>query len=334
MKGKARILTELRYLREHTDEETEVTAVDFIKALRDAGEQVSRPTLREDIAALQSAGYSIQVHETSGFPTTYQLTNREWSPQELQILVDAVASSQFITTQKSNEIIGKLQSMAGPSDRERLIPAIEVEERHKAENEQVYYIVQAIQQAIRDDEKIRFRHFEYNMDLERVPKHDGYEYVVSPYAMVWKNDRYYMIGFSEKHGKVIQFRIDKMGLPEQVMDEETGESVRRDPPTEDFVLKDRTDKVFSMFDGKKETVKLRCRTKLISQVVDRFGLDLRITDRSEDWFDITQEVYVSPTFYAWVFTYVGGIRILEPSWVREEYAGYLKQSMDGKTGGV
>lgn len=108
--------------------------------------------------------------------------------------------------------------------------------------------------------------------------------------------------------------------------------VRRDPPPEDFVLKDRTGKIFSMYDGKKETVQLRCASHQVDQVVDRFGRNLNITDRTEGWFDISQEVYVSYTFYAWVFTYVGDIRILGPEWVREEYAGYLQKAMDGMAG--
>jgi len=332
MKGKARTFALLRYLQEHTDEDTEVTANEIMRDFAEAGQKISRPTLREDISALREAGFSIEIHEVPGVATYYQLTNREWSPQELQILVDAVASSQFITAAKSTEIIRKLQSMAGPADSERLTPAIDVEDRHKAANEQVYYIVQAIQQAIRNDEKICFLHHEYNMDLEFVPKHGGYEYIVSPYAMVWKNDRYYLIGFSEKHGKPAQFRIDRMGLPSPIYDEETGKAVRRDPPPEGFVLKDRTDKVFAMFDGKKETVTLKCRCDLIGQVIDRFGKELNISVKTADTFDVTQEVYLSPTFYAWVFTYAGGIKIMGPEYVREEYMGYLKRAMDDMAG--
>ena len=328
MKSKAKTLMTLRLLQEYTDEETEITASELLKALADKGAKVSRPTLREDISALQEAGYEIRTREVPGEATYYRYIERDWTADELQILIDAVASGQFITVAKSNEIIRKLRSMAGPSEREHLIPAIAVEERHKAENESICRNVYKIQQAILNDEKIRFRHYEYNMDLQSVPKHDGFEYVVSPYAMVWKNDRYYLIGFSEKHGKPVQFRIDRMGLPNQVIDKETKQPVRRDPPPEGFVLKDRTDKVFAMFDGKKETVKLRCTSHLVSQVIDLFGKQLEITGKTADTFDVTHEVYVSPTFYAWVFQYAGGIRILEPKWVREEYMRYLKQAME------
>ena len=332
MKGKAIPFALLHYLQDHTDEYREVTAAEILHDFSDAGLNMSRPTLRENIAVLREAGYEIQSREIPGTGTFYQYTNREWTVEELQILVDAVASGQFITTGKSNDIICKLQGLAGLTQREELKPAIAVDERCKAENENIYCVMNAVQQAIREDAKIRFRHYEYyidqNSELKRSPKHDGYEYIVSPYAMVWKNDRYYLIGYSEKHGKVVQFRIDRMAVPDQVIDEETKKPVKRDPPPEGFVLKDRTDKVFAMFDGEKETVTLRCRLDLLGQVIDRFGKDLNISGKTADTFDITQEVYLSPTFYAWVFTYAGGIKILGPEYVRDEYMGYLKKAMD------
>ena len=333
MKGKAIPFALLQYLQDHTDEYREVTAAEIMKDFSDGGLKISRPTLRQHIAVLREAGYEIQSREVPGTGTFYQYTNREWTVEELQILVDAVASGQFITTGKSNQIICKLQGLAGSTQRGELKPAIAVEERCKAENESIYCVMNAVQQAIRDDAKIRFQYYEYsldpNLELKRIPKHDGYEYIVSPYATVWKNDRYYLVGYSEKHGIVVQFRIDRMGVPAQVMDKETGKPVHRDPPPEGFILEDRTDKVFAMFDGKKETVKFRCALHLIDQVVDRFGKKLEISERTAETFDVTQEVYVSPTFYAWVFQYVGEMQILEPEWVREEYRKYLQQAMDG-----
>ncbi len=329
MKGKARTHILLRYLQEYTDEETEVTASDVIVALAEAGEKISRPTLREDVSALQEAGYEIQVHEAPGAATSYQLTNREWSPQELQILVDAVASGQFITPSKTEEIIRKLQSMAGPADREHLVPAIRVQARHKAEKEGIYLVINAIQQAIRNDEKIRFRHFIYNEDLVLVPRHEGCEYVVSPYAMIWKNDRYYLVGNSEKHGKVTHFRIDLMDYPKQVIDETTGAPARRDPPPEGFDLEDRSDKIFSMFDGPEADVILRCCSRLVGQVVDQFGKNLNIVKRSDDSLDISVTVHLSPTFFAWVFQYEGEIRIIWPEEVRDLYKKHLQCVMDG-----
>ena len=321
MTGKARALFLLRYLRDHTDEGKAVSAIEIMEAFRAAGEKVSRPTLREDIASLQEAGFEIIVREVPGIATYYKFMDREWSVPELQILIDAVSSGMFISRNKSAEMIDKLKGMAGPTEREQLMPSIEVEDRVKAPNEQILYIVQAIKDAILKDEQISFKYYEFDPFMKRVPKHNGYVYTVSPYAMIWKKDRYYLVGWSEKHADVAHFRIDRMGMPDL-------SGKKRRPAPEDLRLEDRSDKVFSMFDGPEEVVTLRCRQNLIGQVMDQFGEKLEITNRREDRMDITVTVHLSPTFYAWLFQYTGQMTVIAPEHVREAYAGYLQDALD------
>ena len=124
MTGKARALFLLRYLQDHTDEGKAVTANEIMEAFVKAGEKISRPTLREDIASLQEAGFEIMVREVPGVATYYKFTDREWSLPELQILIDAVASCRFIPLAKSENLIAKLANMAGPSCAEEIRPAV------------------------------------------------------------------------------------------------------------------------------------------------------------------------------------------------------------------
>ena len=325
MTGKARTLFLLRYLISHTDEGKSVTAAEILRAFEEKGEKISRPTLREDIASLQEAGFEILVREVPGTGTYYKFMDREWSMPELQILVDAVSSGMFISRKKSEEMIGKLRQMAGPTEQEHLVPSIEVADQVKAPNEQILYIIQDIKEAILKDERISFQYFEVDPFLKRVPKHDGYRYTVSPYAMIWKKDRYYLVGWSEKHGAVVNFRIDRMGKPKL-----TGEERR--PVPEGMRLEDRSDKVFSMFDGPEEEVVLRVRPHLVGQVVDQFGEKLEIVRRREDWIDIRVTVHLSPTFYAWLFQYTGEMTVVAPGHVKDAYAEMLQEAIDGALG--
>ncbi len=321
MTGKARALFLLRYLRDHTDEGKAVTAGEVLEAFKAAGEKISRPTLREDIASLQEAGFEIIVREVPGVATYYKFMDREWSVPELQILIDAVSSGMFISRSRSREMIQKLRDMAGPTEREHLGPGIEVSDQVKAPNDQIMYIIQAIKEAIVKDEQICFRHYEYDPYMKRVPKHNGYVYTVSPYGMIWKKDRYYLVGWSEKHGSVVHFRIDRMGMPEL-------NGIKRRPVPEDLHLEDRSDKVFSMFDGPEEVVTLRLRPNLIGQVMDQFGEKLEIANRREDRMDVMVTVHLSPTFYGWLFQYTGNMTVIAPEHVREAYAGYLQEALD------
>ena len=305
MPTKDRLLVLLKILMDNSDEDTWLTTAEIRARMEAVGQEGCIRTLRKNIASLQSSGFEIGIRETNGMPTEYAYLGREWSKPELQILVDAVSSAQFIPEARSKELTEKLAAMAGPSHTEELKPQILISEHIKAKNRNMIYSVQAIRRGIEQDRKIVFRYLRYTPEMKQVPKHAGEEadYVVSPYATVWNNDRYYLVGWSDKREKVTVFRIDRMEVP-------TLTEQRRVPPPDDFDVRDYTDKVFWMFDGPKENVTLRCRMDILDQVVDRFGerVNLRILDSST--FEINVPVSITGTFFAWVFQFTGEMKIL------------------------
>ena len=246
----------------------------------------------------------------------------------MQILVDAVSSSQFITRKKSNELIQKLTKMVGPSYRDDLRPQIMVSEHIKAPNEQILYIVQAIRTAIQEDRKISFRYYQYNTKKQRVPKHEGSvvkRYIVSPYATIWNSDRYYLVGWNDSRKKISAYRIDRMEMPDIL-------KRKRTAAPKDFNIQNYTDRIFWMFDGPEEEVTLRCRNGIMDQVIDKFGETVDVKNVQRDTFDITVPVAISGTFYAWVFQFVGEMNIVSPGHVKDAYAEYLQEAIDDVLG--
>ena len=328
MATKNRILYLMRYLQENSDENRPVTTAQIRDEMAQKGCPIIIPTLRDDIESLQSAGYDLQVNETEGMSTTYSWLDREWSLPELQILVDAVSSSQFITAEKSRELIDKLVRMGAPSLRESLKPQILVSEHVKAPNQQILLSVQAIRRAIDRDRKITFKYMQYNTDKVQVPRHAGTpeeDYVISPYATIWNNDRYYLVGYSDKRQEVNTFRIDRMTKVRQIQK-------KRVPEPEGFNIQDYTDKVFWMYDGKEEKVTLRCKRHLMDQMIDKFGEGVNVKNVRRQTFDITVPVHISGTFYAWVTQFIGEMTITDPGYVRDAYAEYLQEGIDDVLG--
>ena len=323
MPTKDRLLLLLQILQKNSDDETWLTTADLRNVLEAEGHECSIRTLRRDISALHHCGYDIAVRESEGMPTKYAYLDREWSEPELQILVDAVSAAQFIPESRSRELIQKLSVMAGPSHMKELVPQILISEHVKAKSRNMIYSVQAIRKAIERDKKISFRYLQHNTEKQQVPKNKGTpeeQYVVSPYATVWNDDRYYLVGYSDKRQKVTVFRIDRMEVPKQLPN-------KRVQPPEDFDIRDYTDKVFRMYGGTEEKVTLRCEMEILDQVIDRFGDRINLEDIRNDHFTITVPVSLSTTFYAWVFQYVGKIRILAPHYVQEAYTDYLKDAL-------
>ena len=325
MDTKVRILTPLQYLKENTDENTSASNTGIRKMFREKGESVSMPTLRDDIASLRDYGYDIEVEEKNGVGTFYRFLGREWTQPELQILTDAVSAGQFLTAEKTEELIGKLRKMAGPSEQPKLQPSILTAQHVKAQNEELLCILQDIHEAMDRNRRIRFTYNYYDAQLQKVEKHGGYEYEVSPYATIWKKDQYYLIGWSEKHNDIARFRIDRMNRPRF-----TGK--KRRPAPENLQLEDHSDKIFFMLDGPEEKVTLRCRPHLMNQIVDQFGTDLNILRRDENSLDISVTVHLSPTFYGWLFQFAGEMTVIAPEYVCEQYARKLQAAIDDVLG--
>ena len=323
MPTKNRLLVLLQTLQKQSDSDTWLTTADLRTALKKEGHECSIRTLRRDVKALEDCGYRIKTEESDGKFTRYAYTGRAWSVPELQILVDAVSAAQFIPQDRSEALVRRLSVMAGPSHVEELRPQILVSEHVKAKNKDMIYSVRAIRKAIDRDRKISFRYLQYNMDKQQVPKHEGTPeelYVVSPYATVWNDDRYYLIGWSDKRNDLNVYRVDRMMVPKQLPN-------RRVPPPEGFDVRDYTDKVFQMYGGPEEHVTLKCKTEILDQIIDRFGDDIVLKETEKGFFEVTVPVRVSSTFYGWVFQFMGEMDIVGPENVKQEYKERLMEAL-------
>lgn len=317
-----RLLLILRYLQENSDAGKQVSTRDIRNMLSEHGIEAHISTLRGDIAALRRAGFDIASEETNGLVTQYSYVDRPWDLPELQILIDAVNACQFITPAKTRMLIEKLRSMAGPSLREKLVPGIQIEDRVKAPNEMILYVVQDVMRAIRLKKQITFRYFAYDTDFSRVMKHGGLVYQVSPYAMIWQDDRYYAVGFSERHGKIAKFRLDRMEQPKILRKGAV-------PVPDEFELGAYATKVIHMYDpGVEEEVTLRCRRGMMDHLVDRFGTNVKVINMDDRCFDAKVTVNVSRTFYGWLFQFAGEMNLIAPESACREYAELLQEGLD------
>ena len=320
MANKSRVLYLLRYLQRYSDEDHPVSTGEIRRELAEKGCPATVETLRDDVRMLREAGFDILVNEASGLSTTYAWVDRAFDTAELQILIDAVASARFIPLSKSEKLIGKLADMAGPSSAEEIRPAVLSAEFVKTKDPQFLYVIERIREGIRMNRKIAFQYFEYDLEKKRVPRRGGEEYVVSPYAMLWRYDRYFLIAWSDRREKAAVFRVDRMGLP-RITEEE------RVPPPDSFNIRDYSEKIFWMYEGPEEKVTLRCKHHMMENIIDYFGQDVSPENVTADTFDVTVDVSVSNTFFAWVLGYAGDLTIAGPEKVKREYTELLRREI-------
>lgn len=303
MQSNIRIIELLRFLYQQTDEAHAVTVSEMIEYLKSKGIPSVRQTVYTDLEALDTAGIDIvQIKSTQN---RYFIGSRIFEYPELKMLVVAVASSKVISAKKSQALIQKLGQLTSIQQAEQLQRLASLSSRVKPHNEKVYYIIDSIQTAILDQHQISFQYYEYTPEKKKILKHDGYRYILDPYALEWKNDHYYLIGYSHKHKGIAHFRVDRLTSVEPLDS--------KFQPMPDFDVAAYTNKMVDMFAAEHaEQVKLLCSNELMRVIIDHYGEDIEISPYDDTHFTVIIEVNPSGTFYGWVFKFMGKIRILSP----------------------
>jgi len=308
----------MKILLEKTDENHPLTVNEIISELSYYDIPAERKSIYSDIDLLMSFGLDIICEK--GRANKYFIGTRDFELPELKLLVDAVQSSKFITHKKSEELIKKIEKLTSIYEAKELHRHVVVADRVKTMNESIYYNVDEIHKAIQQNKQIRFKYFDYNLDKQIEYRRDGEWYYASPYALTWSDDNYYMIAYYEKYNGISNFRVDRMATIEMVDDERI---VCVD--TIDFNVADYSKRIFRMFSGETEMVKLQFDNSLINVVIDRFGKDIVINKQHDDHFTITVDVVATNTFLGWLFMFGDKVKILSPETLKDKMIKALKE---------
>ena len=297
----------MKYLLQNTDEDHPVTVNQIIGYLESQGISAERKSIYSDIEALQYFGLDI-VQSGSGRACGYYIAHRNFELPELKLLVDSVQSSKFITHKKTASLIKKIETLASVHEAQLLNRQVFVKNRIKTMNESIYYNVDEIHNGISKNKKIRFLYFEYNVQKERQYRRNGAYYVVSPFALTWDDENYYMVAYDSDAAMIKHYRVDKMEKI-SILEDEDRDGLEAYQALDMAVYARKT---FGMFTGKEENVVLRFENHLVGAVLDRLGRDVFIVPDGPDHFTVRTDVIVSPQFFAWVLGFGASAQILGP----------------------
>ncbi len=304
---KLKILIVRDYLLRNSDEKHPITIPQIMEELARFDIKAERRSIYDDLEALRQYGMDI-IQQGRG---NYYVGERSFQTPELKLLVDSIQSSKFITQKKTRSLIKKIEELASVFDAQLLERQVYVRNRVKSMNESVYYNVDEISDAINQDRMIQFKYFELKINKQRHIRKDGGWYVVSPFALMWDDENYYMLAWDGEAGMIKHFRVDKM------LDITTLDQKREGKEAfAEVDMSSYSKKVFGMFTGKDRKVRLRMKNNLVGAVFDRFGTDVMVIPDGDEHFVVTLEVAISPLFYAWVFGFGKDAEILSPEDIR------------------
>ncbi len=315
----------LLYLKKILEEKTEdgkgLSIKEIIEELAKYDISAERKSLYDDFLALQNFGVDVEK-DGVGNQTKYFIAERDFELPELKLLVDSVQTSKYISKKKSNELIRKIEKLTSAENAKSLHRQVYVENRVKTQNETAYHVIDTIHQAIGKNEKITFKYFDYDENKKKVYRHDGNSYVVSPWALVISEDKYYMIAFDDEHKEIRNYRVDKM-------EKAASNGVPRDGKKEfekEDVAKYET-MSFGMFRGEKVRVGIRFRKSLLNVMLDRFGHTISIIPSDDEHYETSIEVFLTPTFLAWLMNFGSDVEITHPKEAREKIIALAKDTL-------
>ena len=296
-----------RIMLSKTDDEHHLTMPEIQELLAEYDVTADRKALYKDMDALSTLGIDVIGQKTKGGGYDYYVGSKTFDVAELKLLVDSIQSSKFITEKKSKELIEKLGTLASEYEAEQLKRQVTVHGRVKNMNESIYYIVDEIHRAIADNKKITFEYMTWNIN-KKMEKRKEELYEVSPWALSWDDENYYLIAFDEEAGKIKHYRVDKMKNITITDEKRVGRNDFRE-----FNLAEYAKMSFGMYGGERTRVKLTFKEDMVGVLLDRFGTSIPIrANKNEGWFDTEVDVALSDQFLGWIFALGDGVRITGP----------------------
>ncbi len=302
-----------RILLENTDDDHAVTMSEIQKALEVYEVTADRKCLYNDIETLKVLGVDV-IGEKVGHNFYYHVGEKQFELAELKLLVDAIQSSKFITENKSNTLIKKLTGMASKYEAAQLKRQVMVQGRVKNMNESIYYTVDDVHRAIAENKQIQFRYMKWNEDKKLVPRKDE-PYVVSPWALTWDDENYYMIAYDEEADKIKHFRVDKLKNIKVLNKRRVGRNCFKE-----FDLAKYAKMNFGMFGGEATKVRIAFANEMAGVFIDRFGKDIVIQPyKYKGWSETIVDVAVSDQFLGWLFALGTEVKLIGPENVVDRY---------------
>lgn len=287
-----------------TDDTHSLTMPQILDELEKCEVTAERKSIYTDLQDLEKLGVEISSEQVGKY-TYYSVSGREFELPELKLLVDAIQSSKFITVKKSNDLIKKLEGFCSKYEASQLQRQVFVQDRIKTMNESIYYSVDTLHAAIAENKQIKFKYFQWNIKKEQVLKHDGKFITVSPWALTWDDENYYLVAYDEPSGKIKHYRVDKMLRISMLDEPRAGKEHFKQWNTADYAKKN-----FAMFGGEEEDVTVWLENSMCGVFIDRFGKDITFNPVDTDHSTVRIKVALSSHFIGWIFALGDKVKIV------------------------
>lgn len=315
------LLRMLEIFRE-TDEDHPYTAHQLKEKLMLYGIEAERKAILRDVAALQECGHEILLHADN--KRGYYLAAREFEDWELKVLMDAAVGASFLTEENSKKLADKLCALSSKEGQKTLKGATPILSDVKNGSPTTKNAIDLILKAIRRKRMISFQYLYTDENLEKKLSYDGMRYSVSPYALIWRQDKYYLIGSHKKYQTLSYYRLDRIRnadiTEESILPKEEilGQNA-------DWKLRDYINRNLFNYSGDETRVKLAVDRNMMWVIEDAFGEQYELLSLNETKAIVNVTVSDGWGLNNWLLQHGDSIQVLEPQTVRNQVIALLNQ---------
>ncbi len=309
-------------LVKYSDDDHPLNSSKIIKIMKENyGIDCDRKTVYRDIKSLIHFGFDINKAEDKRLGV--YLGERKYELVEIRMLIDAILTAKSITPKKTRKLVNKLYDELSIYQSEDLKNQVYIDSKCKIDNEEVYYTIDKINDAIAKRKKIKFLYKHKTLRNNNIKITDGKVFVVSPYALIWSADRYYLVANDENYNDISNYRIDRMSKVE-VVDEGRRSLNEVSDYDNEFDVSDYAKKNINMFPGEKVRVEMVCQSEFLEVISEKFGKDINCKRSDRDEFTVTVDVYMSDALIDWLVSNACFVLVKSPLQVFERVCQKIK----------
>ena len=316
---KIKILYIMNILLNETDEAHPLNANDLIDRLAAMGIQAERKSIYADISTLIE--YGLDIEKSEEYTGGYYIASKSFELAELKLLVDAISSSRFISENKARDLAKRVGSLGNIYDAAELSRQVVVANRNRGKSDKIFYAIDTIYRCIDENHKMSFKYYNWDVNKEKEFRYDGKAITVSPACLLWFEENYYLVAYSDLREDIRYYRVDKMEEATEL--DEIRQGVSKIDRTEIARIASNS---FGMYQGDNKTVSIMCDKSKVGIFIDRFGRDISIVTKG-DMAKIRLELEVGPAFYGWLTGLGDNVYIDGPNDVKDDYKKYINDIM-------
>lgn len=307
--SKLKTLYIFKFLNEYSDEDNPLSTSELIEMLSAEGIKCERKSIYADVQILNQIGFDIV--STLAPKRGFFMASRQFELPEVRLLIDAVSSAGFITPKKTENLVEKLETLVSKNQANGMVSQVYVDSSVKCDNEEIYYIIDTLHEAIINKKQVKFVYSKRNIDIKNKKSYTEKTFTVSPYALIWKNDHYYLVCNNGKYDNLMNLRLDRMKGVKELND--TCRHISEVSEYKDhFDVSDYSNKMFNMFSGTSDKVRFICELDLREEIMDRFGAKVPLIAYDSRHFETVIDAAISDGLISWFMTFGNRIQVLEP----------------------